>query len=294
MLSSSFFLVTQLTDVTLSSSYVTEIDEGERLQMLSVAVSCAILSPAGPRRSRLLASLYRDERSSQLPHHNILSAMFLDRIIRPKEVAQFSAMLEPHQKAKIATNSLIFAQDEDEDDDDDDREADAGMRVEGAANGSAEKMKRKRGPEDVLDKAVMEHNLLSASLIYSNITFSGLGKLLNLTKSAAEAMARTMIIQGRLKGATIDQVDSLITFERRDKDEQTETGSSNVAAAAAAAAAASGGDAAADEEKDVWHLAPETARWDARIRRQAQLAEALATKCVGLTSQISSTEALAA
>lgn len=260
------------------------------MHMLSAAVSCAILSPAGPRRSRLLASLYRDERSTQLPHHNILSAMFLDRIIRPKEVAQFSAMLEEHQKAKIASNSLIFAQDED-DDDDDEQEADTGMKVEGA---NGDKVKRKRGPEDVLDKAVMEHNLLSASLIYSNITFSGLGKLLNLTKSAAEAMARTMIIQGRLKGATIDQVDSLITFERRDKDEQTETGSSNVAAAAAAAAAASGGDASAEKEKDIWHIAPETARWDARIRRQAQLTEALAARCASLTSQLQASEPAAA
>lgn len=252
--------------------------------MLSAAVSCAILSPAGPQRSRLLASLYRDERSTQLPHYDILSAMFLDRIIRQKEVEQFSAMLEDHQKAKIATNSLIFSQDEDDDDDDEQQqEAESGMRVE--ALSGTEKAKRKRGPEDVLDKAVMEHNLLSASLIYSNITFSGLGKLLNLTRSAAEAMARTMIIQGRLKGATIDQVDSLITFERRDKDEQTETGSSNVAAAAAAAAAASGMDAAAEEEKDIWHIAPETARWDARIRRQAQLTEALASRCVGLMSQ---------
>lgn len=259
--------------------------------MLSAAVTCAILSPAGPRRSRLLASLYRDERSVQLPHHSILSAMFLDRIIRPKEVAEFSAMLGEHQKAKIATNSLVFAEDEDEDEDED-QEADSGMRVENA-NGN-DQMKRKRGPEDVLDKAVMEHNLLSASLIYSNITFSGLGKLLNLRKSAAEAMARTMIIQGRLKGATIDQVDSLITFERRDKDEQTETGSSNVAAAAAAAAAASGGDAVVEEDKDIWHIAPETARWDARIRRQAQLTEALAAKCAGLMAQTQASETLAA
>jgi hypothetical protein len=103
-----------------------------------------------------------------------------------------------------------------------------------------------------------------------------------------------MVIQGRLKGATIDQVDSLITFERRDKDEQTETGSSNVAAAAAAAAAASGGDAEAEEEKDIWHLAPETARWDARIRRQAQLTEALSAKCAGLLSRIPTEEAVSA
>lgn len=279
-----------LSECYLHISYVPEIEEGERLQMLSAAVTCAILSPAGPRRSRLLASLHRDERSSQLPHYNILSAMFLDRIIRPNEVAQFSEMLQDHQKAKLGSNSLIFANDDDDEDHEEDYDLDAaienGMKVEGSSstNGIKEKMARKKGPEDVLDKAVMEHNLLSASLIYSNITFSGLGKLLNLNKSAAEAMARTMIIQGRLKGATIDQVESLITFERRDKDEQTETGSSNVAAAAAAAAAAASaagvGEATSEEsDKGIWHIAPETARWDARIRRQAQLVEALAAQC---------------
>ena len=58
----------------------------------------------------------------------------------------------------------------------------------------------------------MEHNLLASSKIYNNITFSGLGALLDLTPGAAETMARRMIEQGRLKGS-IDQVEKLIVFE---------------------------------------------------------------------------------
>lgn len=244
--------------------------------MLSAAVTCAILSPAGPRRSRLLATLHRDDRSSQLPHYTILSAMFLDRIIRPKEVQEFSEMLAEHQKAKLGTGSMsVIVADGDEEEDEDDNDGDSGNMQS--------TIKRKKGPEDVLDKAIMEHNLLSASHIYSNITFSGLGKLLNLTRSSAEAMARTMIIQGRLKGATIDQVDSLISFSNTEKDESTENKSSNVAAAAAAAGLAAD-EGEKDEDIPISVLAPETARWDLRIRRQAQLTEELAVRCGSLLS----------
>ena len=243
-------------------------------------MTCAILSAAGPRRSRLLGTLYRDERSFQLPHYNILSAMFLDRIIKPHEVADFSKMLAEHQKAKLGSSSLIVVEDENgmEGEGEEEEEGDEEMQgvVEASGSGVAAN-RRKTGPEDVLDKAVMEHNLLSASMIYSNITSSGLGKLLSLTKSSAEAMARTMIIQGRLKGAFIDQVEGLITFEPNEKDEKAETGSSNVAAAAAAAAMA--GEVGEDEDVSLAILAPETARWDSRIRRTAQLTEELAARC---------------
>jgi COP9 signalosome complex subunit 4 len=58
----------------------------------------------------------------------------------------------------------------------------------------------------------MEHNLLSCSRIYKNITFSGLGDLLDLSAAGAETMARRMIEQGRLRGS-IDQISRLLWFE---------------------------------------------------------------------------------
>ncbi len=58
----------------------------------------------------------------------------------------------------------------------------------------------------------MEHNVLASSRIYNNISFSGLGALLDLTPRAVDTMAHKMIEQGRLKGH-IDQVDKLIWFE---------------------------------------------------------------------------------
>jgi COP9 signalosome complex subunit 4 len=139
-------------------SYAVEVDEGERLQMLSVfmtpflandslllvfcifrsaAITCAILAPAGPQRSRLLATLYRDERAAGLPHNSILAKVFLDHIVRPAEIESFAADLKPHQLASLPQSAVIV---EDED-------VDTAMEEPGGAP------RGKKGPENVLDRA---------------------------------------------------------------------------------------------------------------------------------------------
>jgi len=64
----------------------------------------------------------------------------------------------------------------------------------------------------VLDRAVIEHNLLSASKLYKNITFAELGQLLSISPDKAEKVASRMMVEERLKGS-IDQIASLIVFE---------------------------------------------------------------------------------
>lgn len=64
----------------------------------------------------------------------------------------------------------------------------------------------------VLDKAVLEHNLLAASRLYSNIGIEPLGLLLGVNGERAEAYAALMIEQGRLAGY-IDQIGGYIFFE---------------------------------------------------------------------------------
>ncbi|KAK3363120.1 hypothetical protein B0T25DRAFT_31043 [Lasiosphaeria hispida] len=64
----------------------------------------------------------------------------------------------------------------------------------------------------VLAKAVVEHNLLGASRLYSNIGFDALGLLLGLDGDKAEDTTAKMIEQGRLTGS-IDQIDRIIYFE---------------------------------------------------------------------------------
>lgn len=53
----------------------------------------------GQQRSRMLATLFKDERCQCLKEFSILEKMYLDRIIRPNEIAQLDSMLQPHQKA---------------------------------------------------------------------------------------------------------------------------------------------------------------------------------------------------
>lgn len=201
------------------------------------AVTCAVLAPAGPNRSRVLASLYRDERTVDLPTYNILSKMFLDHILRPSEIKEFEKTLKPHQLAKIAISS-------------NDRLASA-SHENGPANVNEPAASTRTGPSTVLDRAVMEHNLLASSKIYNNITFRGLGALLDLTPGAAETMARKMIEQGRLRGF-IDQVDKLIWFEGNQEDD---------------AQGKAGGLGDVEEAEDTG--APFTKRWDTQIRLTA-------------------------
>jgi COP9 signalosome complex subunit 4 len=71
----------------------------------------------------------------------------------------------------------------------------------------------------VLDKAVIEHNLVAASKLYENITTNSLGTILGLKDSEdmtagekAETYAARMVEQGRLKGS-IDQIAGVIYFD---------------------------------------------------------------------------------
>ncbi|KAI0125546.1 PCI domain-containing protein [Xylariales sp. AK1849] len=64
----------------------------------------------------------------------------------------------------------------------------------------------------VLAKAVVEHNLLGTSRLYSNIGFEALGILLGLDAEKAEDTTAKMIEQGRLVGR-IDQIEEIIWFE---------------------------------------------------------------------------------
>ena len=92
-----------------SFSFSSVLDEEERTRALSSAITCAVLAPAGPSRSRALAKLYKDERVSQVPEFGILEKMFLDRLLSPEEVSRFSERLSPHQLAQTSDGSTVLA-----------------------------------------------------------------------------------------------------------------------------------------------------------------------------------------
>jgi len=154
-------------------SYKSIVDEAERMQALKNALIGTILASAGQQRSRMLATLFKNERCSQLPAYGILEKMYLDRIIRSSELKDFSSLLQPHQKALTSDGSTI------------------------------------------LDRAVIEHNLLSASKLYNNISFEELGSLLEIPPLKAEKIASQMITEERMNGY-IDQIDSIVHFESRE------------------------------------------------------------------------------
>ncbi|XP_078487295.1 COP9 signalosome subunit 4 [Ciona intestinalis] len=89
-------------------SYKSAIHETEQTKALEKALNCAILAPAGQQRSRMLATLFKDERCQLLPSFGILEKMFLDRIIKSDEMEEFARQLMPHQKAITADGSNIL------------------------------------------------------------------------------------------------------------------------------------------------------------------------------------------
>ena len=106
---------------------------------MDCSIVCAILGAAGPHRSRILASLYKDERTKRSANFDIFYKMYLDRIITTKEKDAFAERLEKHQKAKIEPDFTV------------------------------------------LDRAIIEHNIVAISKLYENISFGALSKMLNIS-----------------------------------------------------------------------------------------------------------------
>lgn len=146
------------------------IVEADLVQLLRSAVTCAILAPAGPQRSRILALLCKDERIRTVEHYEILHKMFMERLIRGSEVQKFEESLLPHQKATMPDG------------------------------------------QTVLERAVLQHNVLAASRVYKNMRLPDLGSLLEVPPDRAEKIAAKMIAEARLEGY-IDQKSGIIHFE---------------------------------------------------------------------------------
>lgn len=143
--------------------------DGDFNQALVQAVKCAILAPAGPRRSRVLAILYNDERSRSLDIFPLLESIYMGRLLQTSQIERFRPTLLPNQSSSHTDG------------------------------------------DTVLDRAVIEHNLLAASRLYMNIHFSELGVLLGITPAKAETIAAKMIYEKRMI-ASIDQVEGILEF----------------------------------------------------------------------------------
>lgn len=166
--------------LTASNSYLaisneSVLAEEERLQALEAAITCAVLAPAGPLRARQLGKLYKDDRANTAEPH-VYSIL---------ENIYLDRLLSP-------TEVQAFA---------------SGLKEHQLAKTS--------DGSTVLDKAVLEHNLLAASRLYRNISLTALGLLLGVDAEKAEGYASAMIESNRLSGS-IDQIAGIIFFNTRE------------------------------------------------------------------------------
>ncbi|KAJ3374141.1 hypothetical protein GGF31_008357 [Allomyces arbusculus] len=156
----------------LELSYAPQLHPDEKNLVLQKAVTCTVLAEAGPHRSRLLAQLYKDDRVHKLPQ------VFVSMV----EKMYLGRILRAHEVSDFS-------------------ETLAGHHLAKLADGST-----------VLDRAVIQHNLLSASRIYANISLAELGRLLGVDAAQAETTAARMITERRLLGH-LDQIDGFLYFQ---------------------------------------------------------------------------------
>jgi COP9 signalosome complex subunit 4 len=63
----------------------------------------------------------------------------------------------------------------------------------------------------IMERGVVEHNMLAISKIYRSIYINELALILGVSNKKAEKIVATMILDGSLEGS-IDQVESLVLF----------------------------------------------------------------------------------
>jgi len=66
----------------------------------------------------------------------------------------------------------------------------------------------------VIQRAIIEHNMVAVSHLYQTIYFDELAVLLDVSNERAETVAAKMIVDGSLKGGSIDQVEGMLVFDK--------------------------------------------------------------------------------
>ena len=71
--------------------------------------------------------------------------------------------------------------------------------------------------QTVLDRSVVEHNILAASKVYQSISLSELGTILNVHREMAEEIVCRMIMEERVQGS-IDQITDILRFDKNNQE----------------------------------------------------------------------------
>eukprot|EP00541_Cyclophora_tenuis_P000962 CAMPEP_0116547530 /NCGR_PEP_ID=MMETSP0397-20121206/3830_1 /TAXON_ID=216820 /ORGANISM="Cyclophora tenuis, Strain ECT3854" /LENGTH=301 /DNA_ID=CAMNT_0004072075 /DNA_START=203 /DNA_END=1108 /DNA_ORIENTATION=+ len=164
----------------LSQSATDIIDADDLLNMLGRASTCAILAPSGNQRQRIMGAVTKDPRLPQLD--SIPSFETHATIMR-----------------KMYTNQIIRKEEM--------------VKFEQSL---APHQKALMGDGlTIMERAVIEHNMVGVSKLYMSIYMTDLGKILGVGAHKAEKVAANMIMDGSLNGS-IDQVDGLLQFAVED------------------------------------------------------------------------------
>jgi COP9 signalosome complex subunit 4 len=171
------FLQASQRYLELSQSATDLIDADELLQMLGRAVTCAILAPSGPQRQRVLGHLARDHRLSQLDR---LTEFCTHATIVRKMYRQ--QLLQPAELTQLEASLMPHQK---------------AIMGDGLT---------------ILERGVVEHNMIAVSNTYHSIYVKDLALILGVNERRAEKIAASMILEGSLHGA-MDQVEGLLEFE---------------------------------------------------------------------------------
>lgn len=174
-------------DLSTAYLHTDAIDADDLLSMLGRAVTCAILSPNSAQRQRVLGLVYKDERLSQL-----------DAI---SEFQSHSAVL-----TKMYLNRIVQKRE-----------------LEQFESSLADHQKAIMADGlTIVERGVLEHNMVAVSHLYTSIYFTQLGELLGVVDAVkAEKVAAKMISDGSLSGS-IDEVEGVLRFHpNKAKEEST-------------------------------------------------------------------------
>lgn len=167
-------------ELSLVGSKTDIVHAEELLEFLGKAATCAILAPRTAQCQRILGLVYKDERLGLLdaiPKYQTHSAIVTKRYMN--QVIQRDEDLNTFEQSLVEHQTAIMGD---------------GLTI--------------------LDRALIEHNMVSASRLYSSIYFTNLAYLLGVSAERAEKVASKMIMDGSLEGS-IDQVEGLLHFQTK-------------------------------------------------------------------------------
>lgn len=161
-----------------NTSNLQGVTDEQVFELLDCALKCTTLAPSGPRKARLLATLYNEDRLRSNQFFDLLAKMFVGEVIRQEHVLEFKNKLEEHQNIVMSDGY------------------------------------------SVLEKALIEHNIVVISRIYMNIRFTELGNFLGIKSEQAEEFIAKMVGEGRIQ-AVLDQANELVEFEEEGRQQAT-------------------------------------------------------------------------